>query len=125
MILADTSVWVAHFRESVPLLQEVLVNNRVVMHPWVIGELACGTLPRRPQVLRWLRRIPAAEVAHDAEVFTLIEDKRLWGTGIGWVDAQLLASALITECEVWTRDERLQGAAKKLGVAFLERKLDQ
>jgi len=122
MILADTSVWVAHFRESVPLLKELLIDNRVLIHPWVIGELACGRLPRRPQVLRWLRRIPAAEVAHDAEVLTLIEDKRLWGTGIGWVDAQLLASALITNCEVWTRDERLHAAAKKLGLAFHEQK---
>jgi predicted nucleic acid-binding protein len=125
MILADTSVWVAHFRESVPLLQEFLIDNRVLMHPWVIGELACGTLPRRPQVLRWLGRIPAAEVARDGEVLTLIEDKHLWGKGIGWVDAQLLASALITECELWTRDERLHGEAKRLGLAFPERKLIQ
>jgi len=125
MILADTSVWVAHFRESLPLLKKLLIDNRVLIHPWVIGELACGTLPLRPQVLRWLRRIPAAEVARDGEVLTLIEDKHLWGTGIGWVDAQLLASALITGCEVWTRDERLHGAAKKLGLAFVEQKLIQ
>lgn len=120
MILADTSVWVAHFREGVPLLKELLIDNRVLIHPWVIGELTCGTLPRRPQVLRWLGRIPAADVARDAEVLTLIEDKHLWGTGIGWVDAHLLASGLITECEVWTRDERLQAAAKRLGLAFPE-----
>ncbi len=121
MILADTSVWVAHFRESVPLLQDLLIENRIVVHPWVIAELACGTLPRRQQVLRWLQRIPAAKVAHDAEVLALIENKHLWGTGLGWVDAHLLASGLITECELWTRDERLQSAAKRLGLAFLER----
>lgn len=121
MILVDTSVWVAHFRETVPLLQEFLADNRVLIHPWVIGELACGTLPRRPEVLRWLTQIPAAKVAREAEVLSLIEDKRLWGTGIGWVDAQLLASALIAECEMWTRDDRLHAAADKLGLALLER----
>ena len=125
MILVDTSVWVAHFRESVPLLKELLTDNRVLMHPWLIGELACGTLPRRSQVLRWLGRIPAAELAREGEVLRLIEDKRLWGTGIGWVDAQLLASALITECEVLTRDVRLHAAAKKLGLAVIEQNLIQ
>jgi len=121
MILADTSVWVAHFRESVPLLSQLLTDNRILMHPWVIGELACGTLPRRTQVLRWFERIPSAEVARDAEVLALIEDKHLWGTGLGWVDAHLLAAGLITKCQLWTRDERLQAAAIRLGLAFLER----
>ena len=119
MILVDTSVWVAHFRESVPLLSELLNENRVLMHPSVIGELACGTLPRRSDVLRWLRRIPMAEVANDNEVLTLIDEKHLWGTGIGWVDTHLLASGLITGSEVWTRDERLRAAAKRLRLAFL------
>jgi len=125
MILADTSVWVAHFRASVPLLKRLLTDNHILMHPWVMGELACGTLPRRAHVLRWLARIPAAEVARDAEVLVLVDEKNLWGTGIGWIDAQLLASALLTGCELWTRDERLRGTAKKLGLAFIERNLIQ
>ena len=120
MILADTSVWVAHFRHAVPLLEDLLTSNVVLTHPCVIGELACGMLPRRHQVLHWLQLIPSAGIARDSEVMTLIEDKRLWGSGIGWVDAQLLASALIVRCELWTRDERLQAAAGKLGLAFLE-----
>jgi predicted nucleic acid-binding protein len=123
MILVDTSVWVAHFREGVPLLEDLLMRQRALMHSSVIGELACGTLPRRPQLLGWLRRIPAATVARDQEVFTLIEERHLWGKGIGWVDAHLLASALITESELWTRDQPLHAAAVKLGLAFHEHHL--
>lgn len=122
MILVDTSVWVAHFRQSVPLLKELLMEGHVLTHPSVIGELACGALPRRPQVLRWLGRIRTADVAHDAEVLTLIDEKHLWGRGIGWIDAHLLASALITGCELWTRDKRLRVAAQKLGLAFAEQR---
>lgn len=118
MILVDTSIWVAHFRESVPALEDLLLQQRVLTHSSVIGELACGTLPRRAQLLGWLRRIPAATVAHDQEVFTLMEEKHLWGKGIGWVDAHLLASGLITGCELWTRDQPLHAAAMKLGLAF-------
>jgi predicted nucleic acid-binding protein len=118
MILVDTSIWVAHFRTSVPALEDLLLKQRVLAHSWVIGELACGTLHRRAQLLTWMRKLPAATIANDQEVFTLIEEKHLWGKGIGWVDAHLLASGLITGCELWTRDQPLHAAAVKLGIAF-------
>jgi len=118
MILVDTSIWVAHFRESVPALDDLLLKQRVLTHSLVIGELACGNLHRRAQFLRWLRKLPAATIANDQEIFTLIEDKHLWGKGIGWVDAHLLASGLIMGCELWTRDQPLHTAAVKLGLAF-------
>jgi predicted nucleic acid-binding protein len=118
MILVDTSIWVAHFRASMPALEDLLLKQRVLAHSWVIGELACGTLRRRAQLLTWLRKLPAATIANDQEVFTLIEGKHLWGKGIGWVDAHLLASGLITGCELWTRDQPLHAAAVKLGLAF-------
>jgi hypothetical protein len=120
MILVDTSIWVEHLRESLPVLEDLLLKQRVLTHPSVIGELACGNLRRRAQLLGWLRRIPAASVARDQEVFSLIEEKRLWGKGVGWVDAHLLASGLITGCTLWTRDQPLHAAAMKLGMAFRE-----
>jgi hypothetical protein len=75
-------------------------------------------LPRRVHVLRWLHRIPTVAIANDIEVLTLIDQKRLWGTGIGWVDAHLLAAGLISGSELWTLDQRLQAAAERLGLAF-------
>jgi predicted nucleic acid-binding protein len=125
VILVDTSVWLAHFRENVPLLGKLLTENQVLTHPSIAGELACGTLPRRADVLRWLHRIPRAAIASDNEVLTLIEERRLWSTGIGWTDAHLLASALITGSELWTRDKRLQAAARKMGLASPGRRGDR
>ena len=116
MILADTSVWVEHLRESEPRLQELLLEGEVLVHPFVIGELACGNLRRRAAILSLLRELPMGAPASDAEVLTLIEEQRLWGTGIGWIDAHLLASALLTRCSLWTRDRSLRAAATRLKV---------
>jgi len=110
-------VWVEHLRGGLPSLKAALEASEVVMHPWVVGELACGHLRQRAQLLDLLQGLPAATVASDAEVLLLIEQEPLMGRGIGYVDAHLLASARLTGCWLWTKDRRLGALAKDLGVA--------
>ena len=113
MILVDTSVWVEHLRHGLPRLATHLQEGEVLIHPWVIGELACGNLRNRSQVLDLLQGLPAATVASDAEVLLLIERDRLMGRGIGYVDAHLLASARLSHCWLWTQDRRLAAVAQE------------
>lgn len=117
MILVDTSVWVEHLRYGLPRLATLLQERDVLIHPWVIGELACGNLRNRQQVLELLQGLPAATVASDAEVLLLIERDRLMSRGIGCVDAHLLASARLSHCRLWTQDRRLAAVAQEQGVA--------
>ena len=120
MILVDTSVWVEHLRHGLPHLASLLQKGEVMIHPWVIGELACGNLRNRSQVLELLQGLPAATVASDAEVLHLIERDRLMGRGIGYVDAHLLASARLSHCRLWTQDRRLAAVAEEQGLAMPE-----
>ncbi len=117
MILVDTSIWVDHLRSDVPQLTAALQECAVFIHPWVIGELACGNLRDRCRVLELLQGLPAARVASPAEVLILIEQHQLMGRGIGFVDAQLLASAKLTHCTLWTHDRRLAELAQALGIS--------
>lgn len=117
MILVDTSVWVEHLRRGLPRLATLLQEGEVLIHPWVIGELACGHLRNRQQVLQLLQGLPLATVANDAEVLLLIERQRLMGRGIGYVDAHLLASARLSHCRLWTQDRRLAAVALEQGLA--------
>jgi predicted nucleic acid-binding protein len=117
VILVDTSVWVEHLRHGLPRLATLLQDGEVLIHPWVIGELACGNLRNRSQVLELLQGLPAATVASDAEVLLLIERDRLMGRGIGYVDAHLLASAQLSYCRMWTQDRRLAAVAQQQGLA--------
>ena len=118
MILVDTSVWIDHFHSRVPALAELLDEGEVLTHPFVIGELACGTLKHREQVLDSLTNLPAMVVATDDEVLRFIERHRLMGKGIGYVDAHLLAAVRLTEdAELWTRDKRLREVASILRLA--------
>ena len=119
MILVDTSVWVDHLRRGDAQLVELLELAKVVMHPFVVGEIACGSLDDRSSVLELLRDLPAASVAENEEVLGFIERQGLHAKGIGYVDAHLLASVALTECTaLWTRDKRLRVAAEALGCAF-------
>lgn len=121
MILADTSVWIDHLRSGEPTLVEALEGGRVLMHPFVLGELACGNLEQRDEVLRLLEDLPAAPRATDPEVLGLIERRALMGRGIGYIDVHLLASTALTgDARMWTRDERLAAAAAELELAFAE-----
>ena len=117
MILVDTSAWVEHLRRGLPRLATLLQEGEVLIHPWVIGELACGKLRNRSQVLELLQGLPAATVASDAEVLLLIERERLMGQGIGYIDVNLLASARLSHCRLWTQDRRLAAVAEGQGLA--------
>lgn len=116
MILVDTSVWVKHFRKGEPLLGKLLLGVSVLMHPFVLGEIACGTMSSRERVMDDLAALPSAAAATDSEALQLIEDRQLWGRGIGWIDVHLLASALLSGCRLWTLDERLGRAAEHVGI---------
>src|SRR5512145_2710390 len=116
MILVDTSVWVEHFRAGNDRLQGLLLDEQVLCHPFVVGELACGTLQKRKEILTMLGALPVAELLEHDEVMRFLEVRRLYGNGIGWVDAHLLASTLVTGCLLWTFDKPLRRAAAALNV---------
>ena len=116
MILVDTSVWIAHLRKGSHHLAAVLSNSLALVHPFIVGELACGNLSNRARILNDLQALPSARSATHNEVMELIEARRLWGLGIGWVDGHLLASALLSSCPLWTLDRRLLRAAAAAGV---------
>lgn len=121
MILVDTSVWIDHLRQGDPALVTALGSGRVLMHPFVVGELACGNLKRRAEILRHLRELPQAPVATDEEALGFIERRDLMGRGIGYVDVHLLAAvALAGTARLWTRDKRLAEVASDLALAFAE-----
>lgn len=115
MILPDTSVWIHHFRESNSELCGHLINGQVAMHPFILGELACGNLPKREDTLRDLSRLPEEPTCLDREVRELIESRLLMGKGIGYIDAHLLASSLVSGIPLWTHDKRLHQIASALG----------
>ncbi|MBX9825116.1 MAG: type II toxin-antitoxin system VapC family toxin [Xanthobacteraceae bacterium] len=117
MILADTSVWIEHLRRSDERIAALLVAREVLVHPFVIGEIALGYLRSREAVLHELKLLPQAAVATHEEVLHLIERHRLFGTGLGYVDVHLLAAArLMGRVALWTYDERLRAAAGKLNL---------
>jgi hypothetical protein len=117
MILADTSVWVDHFRKRDAALYEQLQRNNISTHPFIVTELVLGNLPDRQNAIASLDRLPMAKVAQLHEVRRLIEAHSLSRRGIGFVDAQLIASTLITpHTALWSRDRRLRDVAETLGL---------
>ena len=118
MILADTSVWVDHLRAGDERLAALLNAGQILGHPFVAAELALGNLARRDEILAALGRLPQAATAANSELMSFIDAHRLWGQGVGLVDAHLLAAAALTpDAELWTRDRRLRAAARALGMA--------
>ncbi|MES9952691.1 MAG: type II toxin-antitoxin system VapC family toxin, partial [Candidatus Thiodiazotropha sp. 6PLUC2] len=119
MILVDTSVWIDHLRSGDDALMTLLNSAQVLMHPFVLGELACGNLSQRVEVLSLLQNLPQAAVAQDGEVLFFIEQHELMGRGIGYVDAHLMAAVVLDRgARLWTRDKRLHILADKLGMAY-------
>jgi predicted nucleic acid-binding protein len=116
-VLADTSVWVQHFRHGEPALAALLSEGLLLMHPFIVGELACGNLRNRAAILSYLHALPLVPLASNAEVHRLIEDRRLFGRGLGWIDVHLLASTLLSGSRLWTNDKRLASMASQLGVS--------
>ena len=118
MILVDTSVWVRHLREGDPDLERLLNNGKVMCHPFIIGELACGNLRNRHEILSLLQLLPPATQANHDEVLRFIEQNHLMGKGLGYIDVHLSASAQLTGVPVWTRDKRLDEANEGLGIKY-------
>jgi len=119
-ILADTSIWIDHLRQADPFLLALLRAGRLRMHSFVVGELVCGNLADRPRMIKHLDRMPQAKQAFELEVRRIIEDKKIYGLGIGWIDAHLLASALISDYQLYTRDRRLALAAEQVGARLYQ-----
>lgn len=118
MWLVDTSVWVDHLRTGNAMLADALNNTQVWGHPWVLGEIALGSLKNRSVVLQALHNLPQATVASHDEVLQLLEVEALHGQGLGFVDVALLAATRLTpHTQLWTRDKRLAQAAHKMGLA--------
>ena len=118
MVLVDTSIWVAHLREGNAQLEALLNEGTVVCHPFIISELACGTMRNRVQILSLLQSLPLAETAEHSEVLQFIEHNRLMGKGLGYIDVHLLASAVLTGVFLWTLDRKLQQSSAKLRIDF-------
>jgi len=118
VIIVDTSVWIDHLKNGNAVLADLLGTGRVLAHSFITGELALGSLRQRSAVLESLRDLPQATVASDDEVMILIEREQLYGIGIGYLDAHLLAAARLTPGTlIWTRDRRLRQAAAQLGLS--------
>jgi len=121
MILVDTSVWVYHLRYGEPNLKTLLNDGKVVCHSFIIGELACGKLKNRTEILLLMQSLPMTIQASHEEVLQFIESNKLMGKGIGYIDVHLLASAVLTGVPIWTYDKKLQEVSSLLGVSIKKR----
>lgn len=117
-VLVDTSVWVDHLRKGDAHLARLLDKGRVLCHPFVIGELACGNINNRSEILNALKALTSTPTIECDEYLKFVEQNRLYGVGIGLVDVHLLASALLADAVLWTADKRLNKAAMDLGIAY-------
>jgi predicted nucleic acid-binding protein len=119
-VLVDTCVWVRHFRQRNPLLVDMLVDGEVWCHPIIVGELSMGNLRNREQAIFDFLQLNRPPLATHEETHQMVESRRLWGRGIHWNDAQILASAVIGDIPLWTFDERLKEIATDLGIGFAD-----
>ena len=121
MVLVDTSIWVDHLRKASSKLASLLEIEGVAIHPFVLGELACGNLRNRKEIIALLHALPHATKADDDEILLFIERHHLMGRGIGLIDAHILASCCIDSCLLWTGDKRVQAVAKEMNIDFGQR----
>jgi predicted nucleic acid-binding protein len=121
MVLVDTSVWVAHLKYGNIGLEPILNDGHVFCHQFIIGELACGNLRNRSEILSLLRALPMANMADHEEVMHFIENYNLMGKGLGYIDMHLLASAILTKISLWSLDKKLNEVSSKLGLAYSSR----
>jgi len=118
MVLVDTSVWIDHFNFGDSNLEFLLNENKVATHQFVIGELACGNFKNRKLIFTLLNALPLMQEITKEEFYLFLDQHRLYGTGMGFVDVNLLASALISNCTIYTRDKSLLSSANKLKIAY-------
>jgi len=118
VILVDTSVWIDHFRSSNSLLVELLEQEQVITHPFILGEVACGNLKKRREIVALMQALPTVRRADEDEILFFIEQRALMGRGIGLIDVHLLASCLMQPCMIWTADKQLRTVSEELETAF-------
>ena len=118
MVLVDTSIWVTHLRQGSRQLEKLLMDAEVICHPFTIGELACGNLKNRNEIIPLLQSLPMAPTIEFDEFLFFIDRNHLMGKGVGFVDVHLLASAQLTGIPLWTADKRLKSAADQLALTF-------
>jgi len=118
VVLVDTSVWIDHFRKTSRTLSALLEQDEVALHPFVVGELACGNLQNRKEIIALLHALPTVTQADDDEVLFFINRHALMGRGVGLIDMHILASCHIDSCPLWTRDKRLNGIATEMGIGY-------
>ena len=118
MVIVDTPIWINHFRHTSEDLSRMLTEESVLSHPFVIGELACGSFPRRKEVLNFLYDLPRASLIDFDEILGFIEDQHLMSLGLGYIDVHLLGSAKLSQAQLWTDDKALKQAAHKIGIEF-------
>lgn len=119
MILVDSSVWIEHIRSDGSVLDDLLDSNSILIHDFVIGEILLGHLKKRKAITNLMSILPRAIIATNNEVIEFIENNKLFGLGIGFVDAHLMVSAILSKAKLWTYDKKLKEIAKNLGVAYL------
>jgi predicted nucleic acid-binding protein len=118
MVLVDTSIWVNHLRKGDLHLEQLLLDTQVVCHPFIIGELACGNIKNRPEILSLLQTLPTSPTVDITEYLLFVEQNHLFGIGIGFVDVHLLASAKLSDIPLWTADRRLKEVALNLKASY-------
>ena len=116
MTLVDSSIWIDHFRHGSAVLADLLENDQALCHRFIVGQLACGNVRARATTIQLLETLPEAPLAEHEEVLVLMERHRLMASGIGWLDAHLLGSAVLARAVIWTHDRPLAKAARALGV---------
>lgn len=118
MVLVDTSVWISHLWEGSAELADLLNNGKVLCHPFIVCEFACGNLKDRAVILSYLELLPMSIVAEHEEVLSFIENNHLMGKGLGYVDGHLITSAVLTSVSVWTLDKKLAQTADNLHIKY-------
>jgi predicted nucleic acid-binding protein len=118
MVLVDTSVWIDHFNRTDEPLQCLLQEGEAAVHPFILGELACGNFKNRKEILRLLNDMPCIEKISTEEFYLFLERNRLYGTGLGFVDVHILASSVLSECLIYTRDSTLLRIAETMKIAY-------
>ncbi|MFH1258374.1 MAG: PIN domain-containing protein [Elusimicrobiota bacterium] len=118
MILVDTSVWIDHFRNDNQELKKLLTDDEVICHPFIIGELACGNLKNRKEIIVLLQALSMVDTVENNEILLFIENHKLMGRGLGLIDVQLLSSALLNNVLLWTLDKKLKQEAMKLDIGY-------
>ncbi len=118
MVLVDTSIWIQHLRYGSKDLEYLLDESIVVCHPFVIGELSCGSIGNRDEILTLMQALPRVTALDDREILYFIDENLLMGRGIGLIDVHMLASCRIAQCLLWTADKKLFTVASEMSLAF-------